>query len=92
MKVNSIQVPNVVRKYCTKQNAAVVLTCMFTAGMAAAVETGGAGPSASDFDSLKTAILTLIGGLGASAIAIMVASQGWTIALGIAKKFFTKAS
>ncbi|HIF9241033.1 TPA: hypothetical protein ACX6RC_003603 [Photobacterium damselae] len=92
MKVNSIQVPNVVRKYCTKQNAAVALTLMITGGMAMAAGEAPAGPSASDFDSLKTAILTLIGGLGASAIAIMVASQGWTIALGIAKKFFTKAS
>lgn len=84
---------NVIRKHCTKQNAAVALTLMFVGGSAMAADVAAAaGPSADAFDPLKASILTLIAGLGGSAIAIMVASQGWTIALGIAKKFFTKAS
>ncbi|QSV17311.1 hypothetical protein [Photobacterium ganghwense] len=83
---------NFMQKYFSKQNIAVATTVLISSGMAMATAENGAGPSATDFDSLKEAILTLIAGLGASAIAIMVASQGWTIALGIAKKFFSKAS
>ena len=77
-------------KYATKANVAIVLcACLSSVAFAADPVVG---PTAADFDGLKTAILTLLAGLGATAIAIMVVSQGWTIALSIAKKFFTKAS
>lgn len=75
-----------------KKNVAIVATTLLVCGTAAAADAASSGPSAADFDGLKESILTVIGGLGATAIAIMVASQGWTIALGIAKKFFNKAS
>ncbi|WP_318415123.1 hypothetical protein [Photobacterium leiognathi] len=81
-----------VSKYCTKTNATIVLSTALMAGVASAADGAAVGPTAADFDSLKTAILTLVAGLGASALAIMVASQGWQIALGVAKRFFNRAA
>ncbi|TLS76989.1 hypothetical protein FD719_20215, partial [Photobacterium damselae subsp. damselae] len=72
------------QRHFTKRNAAIVLTCAICSGSAFATGEAPAGPTAALFDPLKTAILVLIGGLGASAITIMVSSQGWQMALGIA--------